>query len=98
MAANLTPQYLKAEEEYRRAATPEEELRWLEVMLREIPKHKSSEKLQSDLKSKISRLKKESAAQRAAGKRGHSTHVPGRRAPQCCWAVPMPARVHCWPR
>ena len=76
MAANLTPQYRKAEEEYRRAATPEDELRWLEVMLREIPKHKSSEKLQSDLKTKISRLKKEAATQKAAGKRTHSTRIP----------------------
>src|SRR5690606_34111226 len=33
MAANLTPQYLKAEEAYRRAATTEEEIQWLEVML-----------------------------------------------------------------
>lgn len=42
MAANLTPQYLKAEEEYRRATTPEEELAALQVMLKEMPKHKSS--------------------------------------------------------
>ena len=40
MPANLTPQYLKAEEEYRRAATVDEELRCLQVMLQEIPKHK----------------------------------------------------------
>ncbi len=52
MAANLTPQYLKAEEAYRRAATAEEELKWLEIMLREMPKHKASEKLQADLKQK----------------------------------------------
>ncbi|MGC4006053.1 MAG: 50S ribosome-binding GTPase [Pirellulales bacterium] len=59
MAANLTPQYLKAQEQYRRAATPDEELRWLEVMFRELPKHKASEKMQMDLKTKISKLKKE---------------------------------------
>ena len=59
MAANLTPQYLKAEEEYRRAQTTADELRCLEVMFREIPKHKSSEKLQAELKQKISRAKKE---------------------------------------
>ena len=46
MAANLTPQYLRAEEEYRRAQTPEEELKWLQVMFAEIPKHKASEKMQ----------------------------------------------------
>jgi hypothetical protein len=70
MPANLTPQYKKAEEEYRRAATPEDELRCLEVMLKEIPKHKGTEKLQSDLKSKISKLKKEvEHEKRSGGKR-----------------------------
>lgn len=76
MAANLTPQYLKAEEAYRRAATSEEELKWLEVMLREMPKHKASEKLQSDLKQKISRAKKDAEAERKSGKKGHSVRVP----------------------
>lgn len=76
MAANLTPQYLKAEEEYRRAATTEEELRCLEIMLREIPKHKSSEKLQSELKQKISRAKKELEAERKSGKKGHGVRIP----------------------
>jgi len=76
MAANLTPQYLKAEEEYRRAATAEEELKWLEVMLREMPKHKASEKLQSDLKQKISRAKKDVESERKSGKKGHGVRVP----------------------
>lgn len=76
MAANLTPQYLKAEEEYRRAANADDELKWLQVMLREMPKHKSSEKLQSELKQKISKAKKEVEAERKAGKKGHSVRVP----------------------
>lgn len=76
MAANLTPQYLKAEEAYRRAATTEEELRALEIMLREMPKHKSSEKLQADLKQKISRAKRELEAERKQGRRGHAVRIP----------------------
>lgn len=76
MAANLTPQYLKAEEAYRRAATTEEELKWLEVMLREMPKHKSSEKLQAELKQKISRAKKDAEAERKSGKKSHAVRVP----------------------
>lgn len=76
MAANLTPQYLKAEEEYRRAATAEDELTWLQVMLKEMPKHKASEKLQSDLKQKISKARQEAEAERRAGKKGHSIRVP----------------------
>ncbi len=76
MATNLTPQFHKAEEEYRRAATTEEELRWLEIMYREMPKHKASEKLQSELKQKISRTKKELDAERKAGKKGTSVRIP----------------------
>jgi ribosome-interacting GTPase 1 len=76
MAANLTPQYLKAEEEYRRAATADEELKWLQVMLKEMPKHKASEKLQAELKHKISKVRQEAEAERRAGKKGHSIRIP----------------------
>ena len=71
MPANLTPQYKKAEEEYRRAQTPEEELRCLELMLREIPKHKGTDKLQAELKAKISKAKQEAEHAKKAGKKGH---------------------------
>ena len=70
MPANLTPSYLKAEEEYRRAATAEEEVQCLQVMLQEIPKHKGTDKLQADIKSKIAKAKREVAAERSAGKKG----------------------------
>jgi len=76
MAANLTPQYLKAEEEYRRAATPDEELKWLQVMFREMPKHKASEKMQSDLKQKISKLKKEIDAAAKTPKKTPGVSIP----------------------
>ncbi len=76
MAANLTPQYLKAEEEYRRAATTEDEIKWLETMLREMPKHKASEKMQSDLKTKISKAKKDLEVERKSGKKGTSVRIP----------------------
>ena len=59
MPANLTAQYLKAEEEYRRATSVEEEIQCLQVMLQEIPKHKGTDHLQADLKAKIARLKQE---------------------------------------
>ena len=71
MPANLTPQYKKAEEEYRRAPTPEDELRCLEQMLREIPKHKGTDKLQAELKAKISKAKAEVEHHKKAGKKGH---------------------------
>src|SRR6266850_5887293 len=71
MPANLTPQYKKAEEQYRRAQTPEEELRCLELMLREIPKHKGTDKLQAELKAKISKARQETEHAKKVGKRGH---------------------------
>ena len=56
MPANLTPQYSKAEEEFRKATTPAERLEKLREMLRLLPKHKGTEKLQAELKQKISVL------------------------------------------
>jgi hypothetical protein len=53
MPANLTPQYQKAEQEYRRAQNPEEQIQCLERMLTLIPKHKGTEKLQADLKTRL---------------------------------------------
>lgn len=74
MPANLTHQYRKAEEDYRRATTPEEELQCLQVMLRELPKHKGTDKLQADLKQKISQAKKDCDSQKA-GKKGQSFRI-----------------------
>lgn len=77
MPANLTPQYHKAENEYRQASTPEEELRCLEIMLREIPKHKGTDKLQAELKAKISRAKTDAeTAKKSGGKRGSVIKIP----------------------
>ena len=58
MPANLTHGYLKAERDYRAASTVDEELRCLQTMLRELPKHKGTDKLQADLKRKISQARK----------------------------------------
>jgi len=77
MPANLTPQYHKAEAEYRQASTPEEELRCLEVMLREMPKHKGTDKLQAELKQKISKARQEvEHAKKAGAKKGASHKIP----------------------
>lgn len=62
MPANLTPQYLKAEEAFKAATTTEEKLAGLEEMLRQLPKHKGTEKIQADLKRRIAALKKEDGA------------------------------------
>ena len=80
MAANLTPQYLRAEEEYRRAQTPEEELQWLQVMFAEIPKHKASEKMQVMLKTKIAdRQEGDRSVEGREQKTGKGHKIPSRR-------------------
>ncbi len=77
MPANLTPQYHKAEAAYRQAETPQEELECLQVMLREIPKHKGTDRLQADLKSKIAKVKADSQKQTAqAAVKSAATKIP----------------------
>ena len=76
MPANLTAQYLKAEADYRRASTPEEELQCLELMLRELSKHKGTDKLHAELKQKISKAKKDTQQAAAKGKRTSGFRLP----------------------
>ena len=76
MPANLTAQYRKAEEAYRRASSPDEELRCLQEMLREIPKHKGTDHLQAELKQKISKSKKEIESAGKSGKKRHGVRIP----------------------
>jgi small GTP-binding protein len=57
MPANLPPQYFDVEKQYREAKDPNEKLVYLQQMLSIIPKHKGTEKLQADLKTRISKLK-----------------------------------------
>lgn len=70
MAANLTPQYLEAEAEYKKAQTPEERLECLKKMYALLPKHKASEKLQAELKTKISEAREEVEHARKHPKKG----------------------------
>ncbi|OGL42600.1 MAG: hypothetical protein A2161_01700 [Candidatus Schekmanbacteria bacterium RBG_13_48_7] len=69
MPANLTPDYHAAEARYRIAVTVEEKLDALREMLRVIPKHKGTDRLQGDIKRKISQLKKESIKKSATSRK-----------------------------
>ncbi len=69
MAVNATPQYKKAEEEYRRAQTAPEQIACLEKMLVLLPKHKASEKVQSDLKTRLKEARADLVAEKAAIKK-----------------------------
>ncbi len=59
MPANLPPQYFIVEAKLKNASTAEEKISIYEELLRIVPKHKGTEKLQKDLKRKIAKLKKE---------------------------------------
>ena len=59
MPANLTPQYLEAELKFKQAKTTSEKIKALEVMMAVIPKHKGTERLRGQLKSRMAKLKEE---------------------------------------
>jgi hypothetical protein len=59
MAANLSPEYQDAEKRYKAASTPKDKYEALQEMLRTIPKHKGTEKMQADIKRRMSQMRKE---------------------------------------
>jgi uncharacterized protein len=69
MPTNVTAEYKKAEDAYRKARDPKERLECLRVMLSTIPKHKGTEHLQADIKSRIKDLTEELAGPKKGGKR-----------------------------
>ena len=69
MPANLTPEYKEAEAAYKRAADNKERLECLRAMLRAIPKHKGTDHLQADIKTKMKEITEELAAPKKAGAR-----------------------------
>jgi ribosome-interacting GTPase 1 len=70
MPANLTPEYLAAEKNFRMAKTTLERIACLEEMLAVMPKHKGTDHLRADLRTKIAKLTqsldKRTATQRAS--------------------------------
>jgi ribosome-interacting GTPase 1 len=80
MPANLPPAYHQAEAGFRAAVTRDEKIAALEQMLRLVPKHKGTEKLQADIKSRISKLRQKPKKKTQA--RGPSHRIPGEGAGQ----------------
>jgi len=68
MPANLTPQYLEAEAKFKQAKSVPEKIKALEVMMAVIPKHKGTERLRGQLKSRMAKLKEELQRRPALGK------------------------------
>jgi len=75
MPTNVTPEYKKAEEAYRAAREPKERLDCLKEMARTIPKHKGTEHLQADIKTRIKQLTEELAGPKKGGRRSGPAHV-----------------------
>jgi ribosome-interacting GTPase 1 len=73
--ANLPPQYFEAEKRYRFAKDPKDKLKILQEMFAIMPKHKGTDKLQADLKFRISKLKKEIQQKKKVARRGDQYFV-----------------------
>jgi ribosome-interacting GTPase 1 len=67
-STNQSPFYQKAEEEYLKATSDEERLACLEIMMKEVPKHKSSEKMRKNLTNRYKKIKSSLAKQKKSGK------------------------------
>ena len=75
MPTNVTAEYKKAEDAFRKAREPRERLECLREMMRTIPKHKGTEHLQADIKRRIKLLTEELSAPKKGGKRSGPSHV-----------------------
>jgi ribosome-interacting GTPase 1 len=53
------PDYLEAERRFKSAKTTEEKIAAIEEMMATIPRHKGTEKMQADLKRRLSKLRAE---------------------------------------
>jgi len=76
MPANLPPQYKEAEQRYREAKGHDERLEALREMMALLPRHKGTEKLQADLRHRVSKLEDEAQhAKRGGAHRFDPGHV-----------------------
>jgi len=66
MPANLPPVYHAAEKRYRQASDPDDKIEALREMLAVMPKHKGTDKLQADIKRRISQIKEQAKKAPAA--------------------------------
>lgn len=89
MPANLSPEYKKAEQAFRTAREPRERLECLKEMLRTVPKHKGTERIQADIKSRIKELTDELGAPHKGPARGGASYSVRREgAGQVCLLGP----------
>ncbi len=68
MPANLPPQYFRAEKIFREAKNPQEKIAALEDMLAIMPKHKGTDHLRAELRSRIAKISQQ-AGKKSGGAR-----------------------------
>ena len=73
MPANLPPKYHQAERRYREAKYHDEKLDALEEMIAIMPKHKGTDHLRAELRTRMAKLTTEE--QKKGGKRGSIYNV-----------------------
>ena len=76
MPTNVTPEYAAAEKRYEEAQSQGEKIRALQEMISECPKHKGSEKLLAELRSRLARFKRQQEEEKKKRKGGYSIAVP----------------------
>ena len=75
MPANLPPQYFEAEKIYRQAKTPDEKIEALETMLAIMPKHKGTDKLRAELRTRIAKFQDEAQRRQGSTRRGSAYNI-----------------------
>ncbi len=68
MPANLTPQYLAAEQRFKDSVTTQDKIEALEEMMALIPKHKGTEKMRADLRRRMAKLRNEAVKKHGISK------------------------------
>lgn len=67
-STNQSPFYQKAEQKFHEATTDEERMECLQIMMKECPKHKSSENMRKNLTNRYKKLKTNIIKQKKSGK------------------------------
>ena len=75
MPANLPPQFYQLEREYREKKTIKEKIEVLKKMYAIMPKHKGTDKLQAEIKARISKLKEELENEKKRGGKRSFIHI-----------------------
>jgi ribosome-interacting GTPase 1 len=91
MPANLPPQYFEAEKRYRRARTPQEKIEALEEMFSLMPKHKGTDRLRAELRTKIAKFYEEAQKRPLVGRKGSLLYYVKKEGAGQCVLLGLPS-------